>query len=196
MLNERLKDSTYLIRRDVWKLKLFVGECRVYDSAGRFCFLADQKGWGAKRDIRVYTDEDKQDEVMAITSKQLLGFSAAYDVTDTTTGEKVGALRRRGLKSMVRDEWAIMNAEDVEIGTIKEDNAVLALLRRFLTNLIPQKYEAEVDGSTVCTLRQNLNPFALKLTVDFSPDEYTKALDRRLGLAAAVLLCAVEGRER
>ena len=49
-------------------------------------------------------------------------------------------------------------------------------------------------GQKVATVRQNFNPFVLKLTVDFSLDR-NGLLDRRLGLAAVILLCAVEGRQ-
>ncbi|HEX7009461.1 MAG TPA: hypothetical protein VF184_05735, partial [Phycisphaeraceae bacterium] len=58
----------------------------------------------------------------------------------------------------------------------------------------PQQYHFEMDGQTVCTCRQNFNPFVQKLTVDFTPDTEDR-LDRRLGLAAAVLLLAIEGRQ-
>ena len=94
-----------------------------------------------------------------------------------------------------RDEWIVMDSEDRELGVIREDNLGLALLRRFVTNLIPQTYHLEIDGAPAATFAQNFNPFTFKLTVDFSPDQ-TRSLDRRLGLAAAVLLSAVEGRQR
>lgn len=43
--------------------------------------------------------------------------------------------------------------------------------------------------------KQNFNPFVTKLSLDFSTDT-ERRLDRRLGLAAAVLLCAIEGKEK
>jgi hypothetical protein len=46
----------------------------------------------------------------------------------------------------------------------------------------------------VADLRQNFNPFSYQLNVDFSMD-VNKLLDRRLGLAAGILLAAVEGRQ-
>lgn len=41
---------------------------------------------------------------------------------------------------------------------------------------------------------QNFNPFTLRYELDFSADVMGK-LDRRLGIAMAVLLCAIEGRQ-
>jgi hypothetical protein len=72
-----------------------------------------------------------------------------------------------------------------------------ALIRRFVEAaafLFPQKFHATVRGQTVCTFQQNFNPFVRKLVVDFSMDGNC-LFDRRLGIAAAVLLSAIEGRE-
>jgi hypothetical protein len=62
-------------------------------------------------------------------------------------------------------------------------------------NLIPQNYQGEVGGTPVCTFYQNVNQFMNKITIDFSQDT-AGLLDRRLGLAAALLLAAVEGKEQ
>ena len=46
----------------------------------------------------------------------------------------------------------------------------------------------------VAEYRQRFNPFILKLDVDFSADGDGR-LDKRLGIAAGVLLSAIEGRQ-
>ena len=74
------------------------------------------------------------------------------------------------MKSILKDEWIIMDAEDQEKGLIKEDSALLAVVRRFLTNLIPQKYYGELQGEQVCAFKQNFNPFVMKIDLDFSMD--------------------------
>ncbi|MNR57283.1 hypothetical protein D3C85_1780200 [compost metagenome] len=51
----------------------------------------------------------------------------------------------------------------------------------------------EVNGTKVAEFKQNFNPFVQKLNLDFSADH--NKLDRRLGLAGAVLLIAVEGSQ-
>jgi len=103
-------------------------------------------------------------------------------------------LRGKGWKSIVRDEWLVFDAHEREIGTIHEDNMALALVRRFLTNLVPQNYDAVVNGQTVADFRQNFNPFSYNLNILFPlPDQ---AFDRRMGVAAGVLLASIEGRQR
>lgn len=189
---ERYTHSNYLIRRKI--LSLFGASFHIYDPAGNIVFFSRQKAFKLKEDIRLYTAEDMQTEILTIKTKSIIDFSAAYDVVDSLTGEKVGALKRKGLKSILKDEWIIMDANDQEIGFIKEDSALMATLRRFLSNLIPQSFYGELGGQKVCSFKQNFNPFLLKVNLDYSMDTGT-IMDRRLGIAAAVLLCAIEGRQ-
>lgn len=187
------RHTQYLIRRKV--LKFLGGAFHIYDASGALVFYSEMKAFKLKEDIRLYTGEDMKTEVLTITARQVIDFSAEYDVVDPLKREKIGVLRRKGLKSMFKDEWVLMDRSEQEIGFIKEDSAWLALVRRFLTNLIPQKYHGEINGKQVFTFKQHFNPFVLKISLDFSSDT-NKLLDRRLGIAAAVLLCAIEGRQQ
>jgi uncharacterized protein YxjI len=191
-MSERLSSPTYLVRRKVFTLA--GGAFHFYDGEGRLVLYSKLKAFRLKEDIRLFTGEDMREELLAIHARKVLDISATYDVTDSRTGEKVGAIQRKGMRSLLRDEWVLRNAADEEIGLVREDSMGLALLRRFLTNLVPQRFDIQVMGQKVATVRQNFNPFVLKLTVDFSLDP-TGLLDRRLGLAAVLLLCAVEGRQ-
>lgn len=187
--------ESYLVRK-IFKLPDIVA-FYIYDPNDRVAFYGKQKAFKLKEDIRLYTGEDKRTEVLSIQARQVIDFSAAYDVIDSSTNIKVGALERKGMKSLVKDEWIIMDAEDREIGFIREDSMILALIRRFLTNLIPQKYYGELKGEQVCLFKQSfnpINPFVMEINLDYSMDR-KNLLDRRLGIAGAVLLCAIEGKE-
>ncbi|MCI0524930.1 MAG: hypothetical protein L0Y75_06670 [Acidobacteria bacterium] len=190
---DRYSYSTYLVRKKVFHL--LGGAFEIFDPQGNVILYSKMKAFKLKEDIRLYTGEDMRTELMTIKARQALDFSASYDVVDSVTGERVGALRRRGLKSMFKDEWIILDSYENEIGLIQEDSAFMALLRRFVTNLIPQTYTVQIGGAPVSTFKQNFNPFVTKLTLDFSTDA-GRRLDRRLGLAAAILLCAIEGKQK
>ena len=191
----RFGHPQYILRKKVFKL--LGAAFHVYDTAGNLVMYSKQKAFKLREDIRLYTGEDMQTELLTIQARQIIDFGAAYDVVDSPTRGKVGALKRKGLKSILRDEWVVMDAFDREIGLIQEDSTALALVRRFIDAVsifLPQKYHVEIGGQLVATLQQNMNPFVKKLTVDFSPDPQGR-FDRRLGLAAAALLSAVEGRQ-
>lgn len=182
----------FTLKRQMFK---FVGaNFRIYDADGKMVLFCHQKGFKLKEDIRLYYDETATQLAMHIQARQILDFSAAYDVIDVQTG-KVGALKRKGWSSMVRDEWIVMDEHDREIGKVIEDNMALALVRRFLSNLVPQNYDLlMLDGSRACDLRQKFNPFLYHLDIDLRDDPQGR-LDRRLAVAAAVLLAAIEGKQ-
>ncbi|HEX8437576.1 hypothetical protein [Archangium sp.] len=189
----RFGQTRYLLRKKFFKL--FGGAFHIYDDAGNVIFYSKMKAFKLKEDLRVFTSEDMNEEVLSIKARSILDFGATYDVTETATGRKLGALRRKALKSILRDEWVILDANDQEVGNIQEDSLMLALVRRLLSNLVPQTFQGTVGGTPVFTFRQRFNPFIPKIDLDFSLDRGGK-LDRRLGIAAAVLLCAIEGRQQ
>lgn len=182
----------YLVRR---KFLSFVhSDFFLHAPSGEIVLWGRKKGFKLKEDIRLYEDAGMQREVLSIQARQRLDFSGTYDVEDSRERRKIGALRRKGLRSILRDEWHLLDPEDRQIGVMQEDSQGLALLRRFLTNLVPQKFDVTVGGSTVAEINQHFNPIHFRMDLDFSLDA-RRQLDRRLGVAAAALLSTIEGRQ-
>jgi uncharacterized protein YxjI len=186
------QQTKYTLKRQVLAL---TGKFRIYDSYGELVLYSQQKMFKLKEDIRVYSNETMTQEVLSIHARQIIDFSAAYDVIDSASGQKVGTIRRKGLRSMVRDEWEILNASDQVIGTLMEDSPVKALLRRLiLGSLLPQSYDLLKDGQKVAYFRQQFKFIGYTLDLDFSMDT-ARLIDRRLGIAAAILLGTIEGKQ-
>jgi len=179
--------------------KLFGNSIRIFDeSKTNLLLFAKQKAFKLKEDITIFGDEAEQKPLLKINARSILDFSAAYDVTDAANGQKLGALRRKGMmSSMVMDAWEILDKNDAVIGRIMEDGWILALIRRYLANIIPQKFNFFLGQETtvIGTAKQTWNPFLPQMKVDFSADTQ-KRLDRRVGLAAVVLLQVIEGKQR
>jgi hypothetical protein len=148
-----------------------------------------------KEDIRVYADEEMSQELLTIQARNIIDFSAAYDVIDCTSHEKVGVLRRKGFRSLLQDEWEILDSQDNMLGVLREDNMTRAMLRRLLLGaLLPQDYDILIGETRVADLRQRFNLFRYEMDLDFSMDT-VRRLDRRLGIASAILLGIIEGRQ-
>ncbi|AIQ73435.1 MULTISPECIES: hypothetical protein [Paenibacillus] len=190
-MNAAYNHTEYIIRKKVFSI--MGAKLHIFDSSEQLVLYSQMKAFKLKEDIALYTDESMQKELLRIKARSVVDFSATYDVHDTESGEHIGAFRRKGLKSILKDEWIILDRHDQEIGKIKEDSTAMALLRRFIA-IIPQKYNIEMDDTTIPAFKQNFNPFVTKIMADFSEDRKGK-LDRRLGLAAGILLCAVEGKQ-
>lgn len=164
---------------------------------GRLLAASEQKAFRLKEDIRVHDGESPGTEILNIRADRVIDFSAAYRVVDSTTGEAVGSLRRKGFKSLFRDSWEILDAEGVVRGQVLEDSGWKALARRsneIVAALLPQTFRLEVAGQVVGTMRQNFNPFVRKYDVDLSHDEHG-LLPRPLAVATVILLLAIEGRQ-
>ena len=189
---ERFSLDNYMVRKKV--IKIIGASFHIYNSNEEVVFYVNQKGFKLKEDIKVFTGEDMTQELLSIRARNVIDISAIYDVFDTETGEKLGSLRRKGLKSILKDEWLILDANENEVGNIQEDSMALALVRRFLTNLVPQTFIGTFKNQKVFEFKQRFNIFVQKIDLDFTSDN-GKIFDRRLGIAAAVLLCAIEGRQ-
>lgn len=183
--------NTFLARKAIFAV---LGQkFHIYDAQMNLRFFVQQKAFKLKEALTVYADESKSQELLKIQARNIIDISATYDIS-TPQGQRLGALKRQGLKSMMRDEWTILDLNDQPIGQIMEDSMVMAILRRFLSNLIPQTFVLSIQGQHVATFDQHFNPFVAKYNLDFSPD-HQGLLDRRIGIAAAVLLLAIEGRQ-
>jgi uncharacterized protein YxjI len=167
-MNERFMLDFYLVRKKVFKI--FGEAFHIYDASGNVILYSKQKAFKLREDIRLFTGEDMQEELLRISARQVLDFGASYDVIDSGTGQRVGTLRRKALRSILRDKWIILDAAEQEIGTIEEDNMLLALVRRFLTALIPQSFTLCLHGTPVADMRQRFNPFIAKLELDLKKD--------------------------
>ena len=171
------------------------GVFRIYDQNEQLIAYSKQKMFKLREDIRIYADESQAQELLYIQARQILDFSAAYDVIDSVEQVQVGTLRRRGFRSILRDEWEVLGPGDRPLGTLTEDSVGYAMLRRLLLgSLLPQNYDVLINEQRVMDLRQRFNLFRYELDLDFSSDT-GRQLDHRLGIAAGILLGAVEGRQ-
>ena len=188
-----MNNYTYLIRRKVFKL--FGAAFHVYDPQGGLIGFSNQKAFKLKEDIRVYTDESMSKELLLIQARQIIDFSASYDVYDSTTGQCLGTWQRKGLSSLVRDSWTLFDTQGQQVAEIKEDSLALALVRRLICNLIPQDYSLKYGSQQVevATYGQCFNPFIFKLKVNLLPN---CPVPPQLVLAGGILLTAIEGRQQ
>jgi len=184
--------KTFVARRNFWNF--FGIACRILDHAGALLYFVKLKAFKLKEDITVFKDEARTQPLLNIKARQILDIAATYDVTDVATGAPLGALRRRGLRSILKDQWDILDPYGEVIGNIHEDSMLLALLRRFLSNLIAQDYHFFMGEQMVGLAKGSWNPFLVKYYVDFTHDSQN-LLDPRMGLAAMVMLMTIEGKQ-
>lgn len=195
LISESFSSDNYVIRKTFFKV--FGSSFRIYDEFGRLVFFSNQKALRLKEDFRLFADETMQYELLAMKARQILDIGVTFDIFDSRTKEHIGCLRRKGLKSIFRDEWLILDPKEQEIAVIHEESGLLAIFRRvssWFSLLSPQTFIGRIDDNQIFQFRQGINPILKSVSLDYSYDQ-SGQLDRRLGIAAGVLLCGIEGKQ-
>jgi len=186
----------YTIRRKVFT---FLGaKFHIYDPNGNVIAFCKQKAFTLREDIRLFTDETCTKELFVIKARNIIDFSASYDVTAGEDGPLLGTYKRDGMtSSFVRDTWKLSDASGAVIATLEEEPGVWAVLRRwveFVALFSPQKFTLERPGKgPLAQFRVHKNPFVYRLSIAVLANDET--IDDLLILAAGCLIAAIEGRQ-
>lgn len=173
------------------KLFSFFGDkFEIRDPEGNLRFFVNQKAFKLKEAIEVYADDNMAETLLKIKARHISSADAIFDVK-TPDGRPIGAFERQGLKSLVRDEWRMLDTDGNQIGVIEEDSLVASLARQFLGGLLPQTYHVRAYGQPAAVFDQQFHPLVARYEVDFSLDTDGR-LDPRMGIAAVVLILAIE----
>ena len=129
-------------------------------------------------EFTIYTDETESTPLLTVRARKLVSLNMAHDVFDPKTGERTGSIRSRGMKSIIRDTWDLLDANDQVIGLMEEEG--FALLRRFL-KFLPGKHKIEINGELVATFKQAFRLFSKEAVLELSPGG--DKLDPRFGVA-------------
>lgn len=169
---------------------------RTFDEQRQLICFAKQKAFKLKEEITFFHDEAQTQPMFRVKARNIIDISATYDMF-STEGQLIGSLRRKGLSSMfVQDEWLILDSAGQEVGTIKEDSALLGIVRRFVdyaSYLLPQTYSVVFSGKDVGEIKQRRNPFTVKYDYTISEESYSAY--PLLILAIPNLLAIIEARQ-
>jgi len=145
-----------------------------------------QKKFRLKEDFR-FTDPDGGVERFRVKASSVLDVAAAYDVEDSQTGERIGAVKRSAW-SFFKHEYALLAPDGDVVGYLREDNKLMAMLRRFVTTLIPFSYDIVApDGTKVGDVGEQFS-FRDKYSIDLHDD----SIDPRLAVIGTVVVDAIE----
>ena len=189
-IDDRFGHDVYVVRRKV--ARLLGAAFHITGPGGELLFYVEAKPLAIKQDIRFYAEQDRLNEVLAIRGRRVVDLYAGYEIIESETRAVIGGLRLRHMVSVFREAWLPLDAAGRPIGIIQECSTVAAIARTLMASLVPQTYGAFMGGRRVGTFRRHARLFAPQITVDFSADP-ERRFDRRIGMAAAVLLCHVEG---
>lgn len=163
----------------------------IKDENNNNVLYVEQKGFKLKEDIRIYTNDSKNEELICIKARNIIDTFSIIDIFDSQTNTLIGSIRRKALKSIFRDTWKILDNNEIVYGLIEEDNMLLALVRRFITDLVPQSYWIILNQEKVAFIKGIFSFISFIKELDFSYD-YKSILDKKLAIAITAVLMLVE----
>lgn len=175
----------YVIRRKLWSV--FERVFRVFTGDGQLIMYIQHPLLKLREEFMVYADEAKTWPLLKVKSRQVIAINFLYDISDAQTDQLLGSVQKKGLRSIVRDKFVILDPLGVEIGYAEEQGA--ALLRR-LFPILTSKHAIFAGGQQVAFIRQQFRLFTKEFTVDMQPS----AMDPRFVLAVALLALIAEAR--
>ena len=111
----------YPLKRS-FKLITLVSQIYISDSNGQLLGYVRQKLLKLKEDINVFADEQQTQHLYNIKADRVLDFSAKYNFTDNRGGS-VGAIKRKGMRSIFKAHYEIYDPSGTLAMEIHEENA-------------------------------------------------------------------------
>lgn len=172
--------------------KLLALGSRIYvrDADGALIGYVKQKLLKLKEEINVYADEEQKIHLYTIKADRVLDFSAKYNFTDSR-GNQIGAIKRRGMRSIWKANYEIFDQSDDSNLQISEENAwvkvfdslvgeipIVGMFAGYVFN--PAYLVARADGTTIARLAKQPamfeGKFVLEKMTNLSEEEEVRVL--------------------
>jgi uncharacterized protein YxjI len=146
-----------------------------------------------KRHIHFYRDDSRQELLLEVLQDQKLAFVTHTFTVNDAGGTTLARLKKNILTDIFRKKWSVWTPEGRPLWEAKEDSLALALVRRFLTRLVPLCFIFCLPGGEVVGEFNRKFTLLDRYVLDLSKDD-ARALDRRVALAMGVMLDTGERR--
>ncbi|QIB75944.1 hypothetical protein GL213_02330 [Halogeometricum borinquense] len=165
--------------------KIRVGNAyRIYENDTAI-LESKQKKFRLKEDFS-FTDPDTGAERFRVKADSVLDISAAYDIVDSQTGERVGSVKRSAM-SFFKHEYKLLGPDGQTVATVVEDNVPMALARRLITTLVPFSYDIlSPSGEKLGSASESFS-FRDTYSIDIRGN-----IDPRLAVVGMVVIDAIE----
>ncbi|MFC3160962.1 hypothetical protein SAMN05443633_10144 [Chryseobacterium arachidis] len=118
-----------------FKITTFASDFNITDKNGSYVAYVRQKMFKLKEDVIVFNDESKSKELFRIKANQWIDFNASYSLNEVATGKNFGRLARKGMRSIWKASYDILDANDQAKFKIQEDSAWVRFLDGFVGEL-------------------------------------------------------------
>lgn len=185
-----------------FKLFALASQCYVEDASGAEICYVKQKMFRLREKVEVFTNSSRQQLLCTIGADRIIDFSAAYTFR-APDGQVLGSVRRRGLRSIWRASYEILNASGQVFGEIREENPFAKILDSVLGNipvvgmltgmLIHPRYAVLHGGQPILHMTKRRAFFEGRFDIDQAG---TVPQDEELGIILSLLMFVLLERSR
>jgi len=115
-----------------FKITTLASDFNITDKNGNYVAYVRQKMFKLKEDVIVFNDESKSKELFNIKANQWIDFNASYMMTDLVNGKRFGRLARKGMRSIWKSRYDIIDENDQPKYQINEDNGWVKVFDSFV----------------------------------------------------------------
>ncbi len=155
---------------------------RVFAPDGSLSAFVEQPWFRLRTELTLYADESQSQPILIIKNRRFAAVNMEHDLFDAANGQRLGVVRTRGLRSLFRDTWDILDADERPAGMMIEDGQYW--LRRIF-RFIPGRHRIELGGRGVALIEQQFRffrrVFDLELLVVEDP------IEPRFAIACALI---------
>jgi len=157
---------------------------KIKDSAGRQVAYVRKQKFKLKENVGVYSDEAQSSLLFRMKADRMLDFSARYAISGPD-GHPIGAVGRRGMKSLWSSAYVLDDSYGTEAGSIREENPWTKVLDGVMESVplgdalgglfFNPAYLAELYGKDVLRIQKQPSvlesSFRIDKLADFSDEE-------------------------
>lgn len=173
-----------------FKLIALASQIYIRDANGQLIGYVKQKLLKIKEDINVFADEQQTQHLYNIKADRIIDFSAKYNFTNAH-GQNVGAIKRKGMRSIFKANYEIFEPSGVQSLQINEENGwikvadsligelpIIGMFTGYFFN--PAYIVSRMDGTPVARLQKQPaffeGVFKLEALAQMSDEEEERVL--------------------
>ena len=111
-----------------FKITTLSSDFNITDRNGNYVAYVRQKMFRLKEDVIVFNDERRSQELFRIRADRWLDFNASYSLTDMVNNRNFGRLARKGMRSLWKSQYDIVDENSNAKYQINEDNGWIKVL--------------------------------------------------------------------
>ena len=115
-----------------FKITTLSSDFNITNRHGNYVAYVREKMFKLKEDVIVFNDESKSQELFRIKADRWLDFNASYSMTDLSTHKNLGRLARKGMRSIWKSQYDIIDGNEKIKFQINEDNAWIKIWDSFV----------------------------------------------------------------